>query len=172
MVEVANLPLLARAAELAVEPRELRAIHERAVEREEAHVAAHVGVVALAIHVVGRVGDLLGAVVVPSRGLELDAPGQQCRVGLLEFLDVVVRLLAAVHVVAEHDDEIEREGLTQLRHLLRDFVLGPFSRTVVAHRQELQGTWDVWQGRLRAQRPRRRQRQSGRDTETASAAVG
>ena len=73
VMEVADLPVLARVAQRAVEPFELPPIHQRAVEREEADVVARVGVVALAVHVVRLVGHLLGPIVIAERGLELHA---------------------------------------------------------------------------------------------------
>jgi hypothetical protein len=156
-MEVADLPLFARVAQRRLDPFELFLVHQVAVEGDEADVGAGVGVVALPAHVVEAVVHLLRAIVVADRGLELDAGVEQRRVRLLEFLDVVGGDLAAVHVVAEHDHEVEWERAVDLRHLLGHVVLGAIAGAVVAHRGELQRAGPV------GQRRRLREQDRGRD---------
>ena len=75
---------------------------------------------------------------IPEARLKLDPRGKQRGVRLLELLDEVIRRLAAIHVVAEHDDEVEGESRAGGDHLPADIVLGLIAGTVVAHRDELQ----------------------------------
>jgi hypothetical protein len=67
--------------------------------------------------------DLLRVVVVPERGMELDAGLPQRAVGLLELRAVVGGRVRVVDVVAQHHDEVEWEALAPGDHLLSDRVL-------------------------------------------------
>src|SRR5262245_60305574 len=147
MVKVADLPVFARIAQRPFKPLQLLWIHLRAVEHEEPHVGAHVRVVALSVHVVRLVRHVVGLVVIAQRSLELHARGEQLRVRLFELLDEVLRRLAPVHVVAEHDDEIEGERGVKAHHLPGHVELRLIAGAVVPHRRELQGPWLVWKRR-------------------------
>jgi hypothetical protein len=69
---------------------------------------------------------------IAERCVEGDAGLEERGVRPLEFIDVVLRLLASIHVVAEHDHELERESRAGGRHLLRDIELRPIAGAVVA----------------------------------------
>jgi hypothetical protein len=78
--------------------------------------------------------------VVAEGGLELHTCRQQFGVRLFELLHEVLRRLAPVHVVAEHDDEVVREAGVKCDHLRADVVLRRIARAVVADGRELQGS--------------------------------
>ena len=64
MMEVANLPILARVAQRRVNPGQLLRIQLRAVEGEEPDIPVRIRVIALTIHVEWLVRDVLWPVVV------------------------------------------------------------------------------------------------------------
>ena len=159
VMEVADLPLLTRLGQRRRQPRDLLLVHEVGVQRKEPDVAAHVGVVALAVHVEVLVRQLPAIVVVADRCLESDAGREQRRVRLLELGDEVGLALAAVHVVAEHDHQIERELRVRVGHLLADFVLRALAGAVVSDGGELQRAGPVGKRRPLCDHRRRRARQ-------------
>jgi hypothetical protein len=61
--------------------------------------------------------------VVADRGVKAHACIQQRLVGFLEFLLEIVRLSRRIEVVAEHDDEVERELRAPRDHLVGNFLL-------------------------------------------------
>jgi hypothetical protein len=75
---------------------------------------------------------------VTERGVEGDTRRQEPRVRFLEFLYEIGRLLTTVHVVPEHDDELERECVPSLIHLLRNLELRLVTGAIVADRGKLQ----------------------------------
>ena len=109
MMEIADLPVLLRVPQIRLEPLQLLRIHLGAVEHEETDVVARVRVVALPVHVVELVRHVRRLIVVAEARPEFHAGSEERRVGLFELLDEVVRCLPPVHVVTEHDDEIEGE---------------------------------------------------------------
>ncbi len=136
VVEEADLPRRLRRLELAREPLELLRVHVVAVEREELCRALHEGVIATAAHVKGREEALRRQVVVAERRVELDALREQRLIGARELALEILRLLAAVHVVAEHDHERERKAPVELPHAARDLVLQPAAGAAVADDRE------------------------------------
>src|SRR6185436_14261510 len=104
MMEITDLPLLRRALQRVLEPGQLLAIDLVAVEREEPDVLRRVAVVLIAVHVPERIFAVGGIVVIAERGIELDTAFEQRLIGSRELLDEVLRSLAAINVVAQHDD--------------------------------------------------------------------
>src|SRR5258706_11336402 len=109
MMEVTDLPVILRLPQRALDPRELSRVHEIAVDYEEPNIAFGVRVVTHAAHVEWRISLLTRIVVVPERGVELDAGVQQRPVGFLELADEVPGILTSVEIVAQHDDQLERK---------------------------------------------------------------
>ena len=68
---------------------------------------------------------LLARVVIAERGVELHAGVEQRLVRDLELVREVLRPLRAVDVVADGDDELEREALMHPRHFRRQFRTCP-----------------------------------------------
>ena len=138
MMEVTDLPWLPGVPERRLQPLHLLRIELRAVEHDETHVVAGVGVVALPVHVVQLVRHVVGPVMVAKARPKRHAGLQQRRVRLLELVDEVRWLLSAVHVVAQHDDEVVGKRRMGRRHLPRDVILRLIARPVVANCRELQ----------------------------------
>jgi hypothetical protein len=103
-----------------------------AVEHEEARASLRERVVALTVHVERLVVALRGVVMVPERGVEGHLCVEQDLVGLLELVDEILRALAAVDVVAQHDHELEGKHLPRRCEPLPDLVLRRRARACVA----------------------------------------
>ena len=92
---------------------------------------------------------------VAERRVELHAGVEQRLVRVLELVDEVARPLAAVHVVAQHDDGVERELPVPRAHLRGDLVLRLVAGAVVADGDELERVLAVGDaGRRRSARRR------------------
>src|SRR5581483_7545834 len=169
MVEEANLPLRLRRPQILLEPRELLGIHVIAVQSEELDVTFLERVVAFAIHVEGLVQRLeFGIVMVAERSVKLYSGVEQGLVGELKFPGEVGGRVAAINVVAEHNDEIEIDGLAKCFHLLRDFVLFFFASAAVADDGEANGAFKQWKfyieiGFVLGRERGRRDRNKGQD---------
>ena len=122
-----------------LEPVHLGRGDVRAVEHEELDVALPERVEALAVHVEGLVEALRRLVVVAERGVELDARIEDRFVRPLELSHEVGGTLAAVHVVAEHQHELERKPRARLGQELGDVVLCASAGSGVADDGELHG---------------------------------
>jgi hypothetical protein len=101
-----DLPLRVRVRQLALEPRLLVLVHVVAVEGEEARITLPERVEALPVHVEGLVEPLVRVVVIPERGVELDAAIEDRLVGQLELPREVLGSLGAVDIVPQHQDEL------------------------------------------------------------------
>ena len=77
-------------------------------------------------------------VVVAKGGVEAHAGREQRRIRLLELRDEILRLLTPVHVVAEHDHELEWNLRSSGGHLLTDVVLRATARAGVSDCRKLQ----------------------------------
>src|SRR5215203_4363769 len=135
VVKERDLPALFRAAQLFLEPFDLRLIEIRAVEGEEPDVLLwrFQAVIELALHVVRLVKPLLARVVVAEARVELDARIEQRAVRFLELLDEVLRPLRTIDVVADHNYDRERLSLVGREQLPPRFVLLGVTRAVVAN---------------------------------------
>src|SRR5882672_1100621 len=154
MMEVADLPVVARLLQHSIDPRALRRVQKIAVEHEEPDVALGICVVADAAHVEPRVSLLTRVVVVPERSIKADARLQQRPIRLLELRDEVLGLLTSVQVIAQHDDHLERKPFVKGHHLPADIIFRKLARAVVADRGKLQRGRSVRQRQtLRASRP-------------------
>jgi hypothetical protein len=114
------------------EPRQLSGIHVVAVERKEGGIAFSQAVVALAIHVEGRVEALIGIVVVPQCRIKLHAAIKQGLIRIFELLPVIGWSLRAIDIVAHHEHEVERKLCMVACHQSAYLVLFPFARTAIA----------------------------------------
>jgi hypothetical protein len=74
--------------------------------------------------------------VVPEGGVELHTPGEQVRVGLLEFPPVFGGRVGLVDVVAHHDREGERIPLVIAVHHARHLALLGVTSAAVAENGE------------------------------------
>ena len=109
-------------------------VHVIAVQRKKLHVTLLEGVISLSIHVERLVQTFdVGIVVVPQRGIELDARVQQRLVWHFKLLRKITRIVPAVNIVAKHDHEIEADRLPVCFHLFCDFVLLFISGPTVAN---------------------------------------
>ena len=81
-------------------------------------------------------------------GVEGNARLQQRRVGTLELVDEVLRPLTAIHVVAQHQDQLERESCAGSGHLPADIELRGLPRAAVADHGELQRVRRAREGSL------------------------
>src|SRR6266851_3667699 len=143
VMEVRNLPRLFCVLERVLNPDQLSRVKIVAVEHKKAHVVSGVRVVALPAHVERCVSIVAGLVVVAQARVELHPGVEQGPIRALELLDEIGRLLAAVHVVAQHDDHVECEDAMPQVHLTGDIVLGLLAGPIVADRSELQRDWSV-----------------------------
>ena len=74
---------------------------------------------------------------IAERGVELDAGAQQGLVRLLELPHEILRTVAAVHVVADHEDELERESRVPGGQLLGHVTLMLVAGAGIADDREL-----------------------------------
>jgi hypothetical protein len=134
-----DLPSRAARCQLLVEPVELCLVDVVAVEREEPDAIPRSETIeALAVHIERLVVPLQGGVVmVAERGIELYAGIQQWFIRNRKLLIEVARPLAAVDVVAHHDDEIEEIACAPRRQLVRDATLVLIAGACVADHREL-----------------------------------
>jgi hypothetical protein len=142
-----NLPFRVGLRQRLLQPVHLRRGHVGAVEREELGVALPERVVALSVHVERLVVPLRRIVVIAERRVELHAGLENRLVRLLELLHEVGRSLAAVHVVAHHDDEVVREARARLGQQLRNLILRAAPRAGIADDGELDGVLRIRQTR-------------------------
>ena len=154
VVEVGNLPVVARAVELTFQPLQLLRVEIGRLEREEPHALLRrlERVVGAAAHVERLVGALLPRIVVAERGVELHAAVEQRLVWLLELVEEVLRPVPAIEVVADRQHQRERELRAHARHLLAELVLLALAGAEVSHHAELERVGLVRQ----RQRQRRR----------------
>jgi hypothetical protein len=95
-------------------------------------------------------------VMVPERGIKLHARIEECLVRQGELLHEVRRPLAAVDVIAEHDDAVEGELRVKRHHLLRDLILLRIARAGIADDGELHRAGRVWERELLRRHPAQR----------------
>src|SRR4029079_12622492 len=140
-MEVRDLPVVSRSRQLLLQPRTLFRIWIGAVEREEpdALLRRLEGVIQLAVHVEQLVIALpLALVVIPERGVELDAGLEHTLVRELELGLEILPPLRAIEVVADGDDQLEREALVGLGHLRPELVLFALAGPEVAEHGEFE----------------------------------
>ena len=154
VVEIGDLPVVARIVELTFQPLQLLRVEIRRLEREEpdALLRRLERVVGAAAHVERLVVALLARIVVAERGVELHAAVEQRLVGLLELVEEVFRAVPAIEVVADGQHQRERELRPHARHLLAELVLLALAGAEVSHDAELERVGLVRQ----RQRQRRR----------------
>ena len=170
MVEEGDLPWRHGRAQRLLEPFELRRVHVVAVECEELRASLGEGVVALPFHVERLVQALRRKVVVAERRVELHTRAEQLVVRTRELALEVAGVLAAIHVVAEHDDEGEWKATVELGHAARNLVLPAPARAAIADHREIQRVAAQWQrqplphGPRRVRHARAQRRQSERES--------
>ena len=148
-----NLPVGARVAQLAVEPRQLIARHVVAVEGEESDARRPEPVLlerveALPVHVERFVEHLVGVVVVAERRVEGNVRVADRLVRQLELADEVLRPFRPIHVVARHDDELVGEHGMRRPELRSDVVLRAIARSRVAEHGEPDRILADWRSSL------------------------
>jgi hypothetical protein len=139
MMHEHDLPLCCRLRELSLEPVQLPRAHVAAVEREELCRSLAERIEPFAVHVERLVSHLDGrVVVVAERRIERHFPVHQRAIRLFELQKEIACGLAAVQVIAEHQDERERKFLAGVAQLFAGFVLPAASAPTVANDRKLQ----------------------------------
>ena len=139
MMKEADLPAGIRSRKLFTEPLQLAGVHVIAVEREELHVAALEGVVALSLHIEGLVEPLVGIVVVAKRRIEIDARLKQRLIRIFEFFLEIGGALTTIKIVPQHDYEIERKYRVEIGQLPGHLVLRRLACSAVANHRKPDG---------------------------------
>src|SRR5213080_2790170 len=107
-MEKTDLPFGLRTPQVLFYPAQLRGIHVVAIEGKESYIALLENVIPFAAHVERLVEALVvGIVMIAERGIELDSGVQHGLVGLLKLAHKIPRVVAAIDVVTQHNDEIE-----------------------------------------------------------------
>src|ERR1041385_1567059 len=111
MMKETDLPRSLRAFQVLIKPVELLGIHVIAVQRKESNIALAKRIVSLSAHIERLVETfIVGIVVIAQRSEEFYAGVKHRLIRLLELLYKILRRVAAVDVVAKHDDEVEFDG--------------------------------------------------------------
>src|SRR5687767_14283630 len=127
-MKVSDFPIAGGIRQLLFEPFKLGFIHVIAVEREETYAITRLeSVVSFPTHVERFVRALVRFVVIAECGVEFYASIEKRFIGYVELGLKIAGFFAAVHVIAQHEHNVERKCLSKFEHPVRDFVLRPSS---------------------------------------------
>src|SRR4051812_34036872 len=139
MMKEADLPVGLGVLELPGDPIELLAVHIITVQRKEFRLADFEAVVTLSSHVERLVEALIRTVVIAKGSVELHAGIEKRLVRILEFGFEVGGRVAAIDVIAEHEDEVKGELIAVTQHMAGDLVLSRRAGSTVAYDGEANG---------------------------------